>query len=84
MLPSLGSITNYRDSSPTAAPLGAGPELGRGDELGAATIRLDTTRGDEGELAALDELDLALDAVTDLRHTLERITHAAGELNPEG
>ncbi|MEX1264464.1 MAG: hypothetical protein WEE66_11145 [Actinomycetota bacterium] len=44
--------------------------------IGAATIRLDVAEGDNGEFEALDELELALDAVTDLRHELERITRS--------
>lgn len=45
--------------------------------IGAATIRLDATEGDDGELQAIDELELALDAVTDARHAVERISQHA-------
>lgn len=43
--------------------------------IGAATIRLDATDGEEGEDEAVDQLEIALDVATDLRRALEQITH---------
>lgn len=40
--------------------------------IGAATIRLDASDGEEGELEAIERLELALDAVSDLRHVAAR------------
>jgi hypothetical protein len=45
--------------------------------IGAATIRLEATEGDDGEFEAIDQLELTLDAVTDLRHSLGLITQHA-------
>lgn len=45
--------------------------------IGAATIRLEATDGEGGELEAVDELEGALDAIADARRELDRITQDA-------
>lgn len=42
--------------------------------IGAATIRLDATDGEDGEIEAVDELEGALDAIAEARRELDRIT----------
>ena len=43
-------------------------------KVGAATIRLDASDGHDGEFEAVEQLEGALDAITDARRALERIT----------
>ena len=43
-------------------------------KVGAATIHLDATEGDDGEFEAVEHLEGALGAITDSRRALERIT----------
>lgn len=48
------------------------------------TIRLDASDGDAGEFEAIDQLEGALDAITDTRRELEQITgNARSQNDPE-
>ena len=46
--------------------------------IGAATIRLDASDGEGGEVEAIGQLEDALDAIADARRELERIARSAG------